>query len=437
METLMEARIYNELKCRPNVQYSQGGLPLKCLIYCVPGLSRIRQRPTMKNTLLTVFMIYSFFHFSSVCFAAEEIFIPIKGSFCNETNIYEVTAWKTIYKTPNIIHFDSSHKYMFHFIAKFDIGNINSLVILNNFSNIEVWCQIWPTTESIILDDLHHIINITQIETISNPNIDTKFLSLFLPDNKLKRLSIHWCQNIVDNSLEVISKFTNLKDLDLTGCEQITYKGLKNLKDLKNVERISLSCNDNIDNNCAGIISQIISIKELVLESCTFIDDKSLYWIGNMKKLETLDLTDCEKITDNGLYNLKKLNNVNKLYLSGLKEITSKGLEIINNMKLSELMIEGCKKLDSKSMDIIKTQKDVRYLSLEYCNFTDNDIKILENLANIERLQLGECKKLSRECLNTILNYKKLKKLDIREIDITDADIGKISTLCNLEPVQK
>ena len=136
----------------------------------------------------------------------------------------------------------------------------------------------------------------------------------------VQELTLQYCEQITNNHLQF---FNNKRLLDLTGCKNIT-----NVSDL-NVENLNLSKCENIINiSCVNIrilnlsecrkitdFSKLINVQELSLQHCMQITDKDVPFFVNKS---FLDLKSCYKITNVDIL----LDNVKVLNLSYCTGIT-------------------------------------------------------------------------------------------------------------------
>ncbi|MBI3818272.1 MAG: hypothetical protein HY286_06235 [Planctomycetes bacterium] len=123
----------------------------------------------------------------------------------------------------------------------------------------------------------------------------------------LRRLWLHWAENITDDDLEAISKMSRLEELSIWGCGKITDRGIEHISNLPELRRLSISHSQHVTD--AGI-AQLVQLKHL--ENLTIgymnLGDATLEHISEMTTLRSLSLHGL-KLTDAGV---KRLNTLQK-----------------------------------------------------------------------------------------------------------------------------
>ena len=151
-------------------------------------------------------------------------------------------------------------------------------------------------------------------------------------------------------------------DIDLTDCQYITDRGLRNLTGAK---RVILSLCRGISNSGMLYVSQanyvslkgcnwvtekgaryLAKVKELNLGYCKNIDDAALVRLANV---QTLDIAGCEKITNHGLHHLFNVKNLN---ISRNNSISDAGLS--NLMSIESLHLCHCKNITNGALEWVK-----------------------------------------------------------------------------------
>ena len=140
------------------------------------------------------------------------------------------------------------------------------------------------------------------------------------------------------------------------------------------------------------------------------IVDKNLLKIIN-KNLERENLESAVTVED-----MKRLIELN-LDCKGVYDLT--GIEYAVNLK--KLIISNIMELDTSALTKLT---HLKYLHIECCNLTNEDIKVLENLTNLEYLSLKYNK------ISDISVLRNLHKLE--ELTIIGSNIEDISPLSNL-----
>ena len=188
----------------------------------------------------------------------------------------------------------------------------------------------------------------------AHPNSELiQFISDHCPN--VIHLKLPWKTN--NDGLAQISKLTNLKSLDLSGCKPITGAGLAHLKKLTQLERLNLSHCRGFGDASLEHLSELTQLERLNLLGCDRITDAGLAHLKKLTQLERLDLAICFQIGDAGLKDLSELTNLKSLDLSGCYLITNAGLVHLKKLtQLERLNLRGCHQItDAGYKDLIQT----------------------------------------------------------------------------------
>ncbi|XP_058463308.1 F-box and leucine-rich repeat protein 13-like isoform X2 [Malaya genurostris] len=99
---------------------------------------------------------------------------------------------------------------------------------------------------------------------------------------KLRVLNLSGCYKITDLALQKAIKFSELKELHLARCSQITEAGIESLaKNNKSVEFLDLSECSLVNDKCIDLITTNLKrLKTLIVNKCPLLTDDSLYIIS-------------------------------------------------------------------------------------------------------------------------------------------------------------
>jgi Leucine-rich repeat (LRR) protein len=199
----------------------------------------------------------------------------------------------------------------------------------------------------------------------------------------------------VDNALlGKLQTLSNLKDLNLTGCLQVTFIGLALLP--KSLERLILQDCTHVCNVAMECLSSLLELKRLDLQGCTLISDEGLHELSAIKSVQYLNLSFCTSITDVGMFALSKLVHLRVLRLHSCHKITDLGLRALANLtELQSLDFTRCKKLDT--LRPLRALTSLRYINLSGCvKLTDNSLRNLLPCINLETIDTTFCKRVSK-----------------------------------------
>jgi hypothetical protein len=219
------------------------------------------------------------------------------------------------------------------------------------------------------------------------------------------------CSQITDLELSQLGG-DDIREIDLSGCDQITDEGLCHLR---NLQSLDLS-------RCTGItdagLSNLRNLKELFLTWCPQITDHGLCRLGN---LQYLNLSYCLGITDAGLVSLRNLKEIN---LQGCDQITDEGLR--HCCHLDSLNLSFCEGLTDAGLSYLQNLKEI---SLSGCvQITDEGLR---HLGNLQSLNLSCCRRITDAGMTHLVNLKDLNISYCREI--TDEGLRHLGKLQSLD----
>lgn len=225
-----------------------------------------------------------------------------------------------------------------------DISNCNSLTP----GICEILKSHAPKLQSLKLFSLFNAIDDKGLESLSE-----------IPE--LSELDISLCTEVTDKGLINFSKnkIQKIKSINLTGLINITNNGIKsllinNFQTLNNVT-VSLMPNKNVDGDICSEISKCKKLKNLDLSGCTNITNDSIgnLFSGSIEFLESLNLSGIA-IND---FTIESCLNSNKnlkiLRLSNCKDISNITLDYIINNSTGLLLLEinRTKKIDDSKIN--------------------------------------------------------------------------------------
>jgi hypothetical protein len=240
--------------------------------------------------------------------------------------------------------------------------------------------------------------------------------------------------------------------LDLSYCLRLTPSGFLALEDLKNLRYLYLDGCLISDQELAGI-AMANPLKVLGLSDCRFILS-GLQILTNIKHItENLEKLICEGsllLNDNAVpafAKFKKLKSLNLHYLDySFSDVTFIGkcinLESLNpNCKIEALDL-SCKITNEWLQAVLKyfnltilrdetlpeevvlklaSLKNIRWLSLDGHNLTNEGLAVLATLPKLEALDLDSCGKITAADLKVLAHCTKLENLGLHSCSQIDA----------------
>ena len=207
------------------------------------------------------------------------------------------------------------------------------------------------------------------IRELSLSNIfhaDWEYLCRF---EQLRKISLQ-NSNILDGSLKEVYKLSNLRELIVVQCLELTkvslhhignaaklkkltfsydwslistYDYIHSFTNLNNLVELSLEFTGINDNYFANATRNLKNLNALNVSWCRHLTDTGLMYICRLVSLKKLNISRCTKVTNRGLFHLSALRLLNSLDISGCTDITDVGLPYLNSvLKLTKVNISFC-----------------------------------------------------------------------------------------------
>jgi len=372
--------------------------------------------------------------------------ITIKDSFVNMKNLEKIiwfdtetidTELNSISSIVNSFNNVSKLTFFEEGVLTFDFPT-NNLVIKDSFNSLKQFIGIYLDSFNIagIDEDSFHLDNVFSISISDNKLTDINWINN-LPNLRILTAS----NNHIQIESDVIEE-NSIIELDLSNndIESVTF--LDAFKDIEKINlennMISLGYDSYISYEELNILSNFTNLKDLNLAKN---DITVLNGIYNLSNLETLDLSGNNLIEINGLVNLPKLTNLNIdynyliTYVNGLSNLglTSLPLEQLTS---DNIIITSLSLKDNKFTELILSNKTIENNDFEFIKNLDyktdfyldrTNISSLESLSNLINLELLVANN------NQIIDITPLQDLINMQILILDSnDISNITPLENL-----
>ncbi|MBN2590117.1 MAG: hypothetical protein JXA96_09655 [Sedimentisphaerales bacterium] len=311
------------------------------------------------------------------------------------------------------------------------LSSLNHLVLRGNFTNdAALYLKDVSSLKTLKIDPgqfsdtgMKNISNLTQLES----------------------LYIHWLKEITDEGVSYLKNIPNLKKLDI-GNAKLTDKAMLDITQIQSLESLYLPPYGISDKGMKNI-SELENLKFLsVCRGGKELTDESLSYIGQLN-IETLQIGGAA-FSDEGMKNIAKLTNLKDLSIFFANQLSDKGLvELAALQSLSSLYIGEGTKVSVSGLKSLNTLKNLKKLDLNMIHEGKSDIMDISGLTELENLTLYlyierqrdgsylNAAQFSDQDWACLAKLRKLKTLNITGFGITDNGIKYLSGLKNLEQI--
>lgn len=144
--------------------------------------------------------------------------------------------------------------------------------------------------------------------------------------------------------------------------------------------------------------------------------DADLQKLSRLSNLTDIYLNGCRKLTDTGVASLATLKRVRNLNLSGCPGLTVASANIVSGF--DELETLGLLELRWVNDDVLahlKGKSKLKSLSFSHASITDDGIDIITSLSMLERLHLNSCMQITEAGVEKLKKLKGLKYLSMAD----------------------
>jgi len=227
---------------------------------------------------------------------------------------------------------------------------------------------------------------------------------------RLERLDLSHTR-ITDEGLLHLKPATQIRDLSLYYAEQITDQGMTAIRDWKNLKRL----------NVRG----------------TRIFDGTLAIVSSLTQLEALDIA-YTQVTDNGLDGLVPLTKLKELSI-GRSKLNQSALEVLRLLPTLEYLDLGGPHpgsggyrakpgtpMPEEVPRALSELKRLRVLKLSYSEITDDGLRTLAALDQVEKLSLTGSSHVDDRAMSELAKWKSLKYLDVQGTKVTPQGVATL-----------
>lgn len=164
---------------------------------------------------------------------------------------------------------------------------------------------------------------------------------------------------ITDASVDAINKsFPELADLSL-GRTKVPYEQISKLKRLPYLNRLDISSTRPGElGHVLSVVKDSTSLRALIIIGTSALRDTDLETISHIPNLTVLDIDSSDHITDEGLKHLTHCKQLRFLSMTDCRKITAQGLSMLSSIgQLQELTVSssGSKTVDERLKSTIKS----------------------------------------------------------------------------------
>jgi len=302
-----------------------------------------------------------------------------------------------------------------------------ALVHLSNIPNLESLALYWVeaiTDDGIIC--LKQLPSLRKLD-IGHSKVTDKGLFHLCQNKSIEYLNLPH-KGISDVGLSYIGELRMLKHLDIARAHYVdpnrdkgyyTDRGVAELAKCKMLEELTIG---SIGITDAGLdhIAKLTNLKQLWLFGCSNVTNKGLAKLTTLKSLQNLSVNEAN-ITIGGLSCLNQLPNLVTLSLHGVRQDDS-GLDISRLIKLEDLSLQLKARRVNKQIvreplhdyDLACLVKltQLTTLQVSHAGITNDGLKYISGLTNLGRLSVGG-EKITDKGLLHLTNMSKLYSLGL------------------------
>lgn len=252
----------------------------------------------------------------------------------------------------------------------------------------------------------------------------------------LKRLHTLRLNHLVflnDRGLDHLARLTQLRELELGYCRQVTAEGIAELSKMKALEAI---CVDGIqiDDATLAMLSAMPSMVSIRMRGTHAVTNAGLEHLAKMTKLRHLDLRSCLGLTDAGIGHLKTLGELESLSLLASRGITDKSLAFASSLRALKHLEMSYTQITDEGMPHVAKLTKLRVLKLHKTGISDQGLSSLKACTDLRELDLSACVGVADHGLESLTELP-LERLDLGETSVGGlglAHVGSISSLKHL-----
>ena len=237
----------------------------------------------------------------------------------------------------------------------------------------------------------------------------------------LERLEIENCGDI--RNLHGLTKIRHLKELKLTGEENLS---LRPLIECRNLEKLELAGSNSVDDLSLKDIGRVETLKSIKLNRLA-ITDEGLEELGQLPKLEILNLSGCDNVTGDCFVAFAHPESMKDLNLENVSKLSDEGLKEISRFtNLEHLRMSNNDQIKGAGFECLATLKKLKTLGCPKTAITDDHLALLDGIKTLKTIWLHDCRSISGRGLDHLsqsINCQKMSLNQCRNIDSPDFEV--------------
>lgn len=265
--------------------------------------------------------------------------------------------------------------------------------------------------------------DLKKVSLSGNASVTDENILALAPLSKLKVLQLSGCKNITGKGLESLS--ISLEKLELSDCVALSPVELQSVKRFKNLMELNLSKNHQLQDIHIQFLSSLPGLTTIDLSQCIQMTDDALQYFAHLgQSLQTLNVSEL-LLRGDGLQHLAGLERLSNLNLNGCSLLQDIHIVHLQNLiAMRKLSMTNCKSLTGACFSNFKRMGQLTHLSCRrWKKFEEGDLNDLGCLEKLEELDLGNCDKLKPVILSTLGFLTQLRTLKLDGCDQIDASL--------------
>ncbi|CAK8677398.1 unnamed protein product [Clavelina lepadiformis] len=258
--------------------------------------------------------------------------------------------------------------------------------------------------------------NIVNLELTGCDCVTAQILDeIKLSCKKIESLELHGCSNVDDEAMKVVSKFEHLSKLDISHCTQVTEEGVNFIADMPcQILHFLSNVEFHLDDRCVeNLVSKQTKIEFLVIHGLGLSDNSVIAVCRYLGNLQRFRICNCTNLSDTSFRALYGKVSLQQLHLENIPDnISAPAIAGLFKDKLfvnlRDLAICDTKAVDDNTINVIVSGcPQLEIASFDHCSsVTDTSItNLMESCKQLQLLSLRGLTKLRGDRFEEINQY--------------------------------